>query len=277
MSDECAVRTILVPLDLTPAGEVKIPVAEEYARALEADVLLLHVLRRGSLDPTTVSPTEAMARTYLDTFEARLRNAGIHTESVIRSGAPAPTIVQEALIRDVKLIVLGTNTRPLLSTAVLGSVADQVARAAPCPVLLVRPHGDTLERPPLRCFQEDAELAGVLVRRDLGIRTVEVARIVGSVDRCHELGSDFRPPVRRRRRQDEERFQRVRRALQAEVQMPLIELYKLGFGYYVLDGHHRVAVAIEHGQIEIEAHVLEYVSVTDQQAPERYRSGREPR
>jgi nucleotide-binding universal stress UspA family protein len=274
MSDECAVRTILVPLDLTPAGEVKIPVAEEYARALEADVLLLHVLRRGSLDPTTVSPTEAMARTYLDTFEARLRNAGIHTESVIRSGAPAPTIVQEALIRDVKLIVLGTNTRPLLSTAVLGSVADQVARAAPCPVLLVRPHGDTLERPPLRCFQEDAELAGVLVRRDLGIRTVEVARIVGSVDRCHELGSDFRPPVRRRRRQDEERFQRVRRALQAEVQMPLIELYKLGFGYYVLDGHHRVAVAIEHGQIEIEAHVLEYVSVTDQQAPERFAARR---
>jgi nucleotide-binding universal stress UspA family protein len=274
MSDVCASRTILVPLDLTPAGEVKIPVAEEYARALEAHVILLHVLRPGSLDPVSVSPTEAMARTYLDTFEARLRNAGIPTTSVIRTGQPAPTIVQEALIRDTTLIVLGTNTRPILSSAVLGSVADQVARSAPCPVLLVHPRGDSLERQPLRCFHEDAELAGVLVQRDLGIRTVEVARIVGSVDRCHELGADFRPPIRRRRRHDDERFQRVRRAMLAETQMPIIELYKLGFGYYVLDGHHRVAVALHHGQIEIEAHVVEYVSVTDEQAPERFAARR---
>ena len=274
MSDECASRTILVPLDLTPAGEIKIPVAEEYARALDADVLLLHVLRPGSLDPANVSSTEAMARTYLDTFGARLRSAGIHAETVIRSGAPAPTIVQEALIRDVQLIVLGTNTRPFLSSAVLGSVADQVARAAPCPVLLVHPRGDRLERQPLRCFHEDAELAGVLVQRDLGIRTVEVARIVGSVDRCQELGSDFRPPVRRRRRHDEERFRRVRRALAADAHMPVIELYKLGFGYYVLDGHHRVAVALVHGQLEIEAHVVEYVSVTDERSSQRFAARR---
>jgi nucleotide-binding universal stress UspA family protein len=274
MSDECASRTILVPLDLTPAGEVKIPVAEEYARALEADVLLLHVLRPGSIDPANVSQTEAMARTYLDTFSARLRSAGINVETVIRTGTPAATIVQEALVRDVQLIVLGTNTRPFLSSAVLGSVADQVARDAPCPVLLVHPRGDRLERQPLRCFHEDAELAGVLVQRDLGIRTVEVARIVGSVDRCRELGADFRPPLHRRRRHDDERFRRVRRALNTDAQMPVIELYKLGFGYYVLDGHHRVAVGLEHGQLEIEAHVVEYVPVTDERSAERFAARR---
>lgn len=275
MSEDGAARTIvLVPLDLTPAGEVKVPVAEEYARALDADVLLLHVLRPSSLDPASVSPIEAMARTYLDTFGARLRSVGIRTETVIRAGTPAATIVQEALIRDVKLIVLGTNTRPILSTAVLGSVADQVARTAPCPVLLVHPGGEPLERHPLRCFHEDADRAGVLVQRDLGVRTVEVARIVGSVDRCHELAADFRPPLRRRRRHDEERYRRVRRAIQADVQMPVIELYKLGFGYYVLDGHHRVAVSLERGQIEIEAHVVEYVPVADELAAERFAARR---
>jgi nucleotide-binding universal stress UspA family protein len=275
MADEAPVRrTVLVPLDFTPAGEVKIPVTEEYARALDADVLLLHVLRPGSIDPANVSPTEAHARTYLDTISARLRSAGVHTETVIRTGPPAATIVQEALIRDVHLIVMGTNTRPMLSTAVLGSVADQVARAAPCPVLLVRPGGDSLERRSLRCFHEDAEKAGLLVRRDLGLRTVEVARIVGSVDRCYELGDDFRPPVRRRRRADEERYQRVRRALDADVQMPVVELYKLGFGYYVLDGHHRVAVALQHGQLEIDAHVVEYVPVVDEEASERFAARR---
>src|SRR5438105_11372286 len=172
-------RTILVPLDLTPAGEVKIPVAEDYARALSADVLLLHVLKPGAVDPANVSSPEAIARTYLDTVAARMRSDGIHAETVIRTGAPAPTIVVEALIRAVHLIVLGTNTRPILSSAVLGSVADQVARAAPCPVLLVHPRGETLEPRQLRCFHEDSERAGMLTQRDLGIRTIEVARIIG--------------------------------------------------------------------------------------------------
>ena len=275
MPDESRPRTLLVALDLTPAGEVKIPVAEEYAHALAADVLLLHVLRPGAVDPASVSTREAVARTYLDTFGARLRGGGVHAVGIIRMGAVAQTIVEEALIRDVALIILGTNTRPLLSSAVLGSVADQVTRAAPCPVLLVRPRGELLERHQLRCFHEDADRAGVHTRRDLGVRTIEVARIVGSVDRCHELGLDFRPPLRRRRKHDEDRFRRVKQAIEEGIPMPAIEVYKLGFGYYVLDGHHRVAVALEEGQIEIEAHVTEYVAVGDEQAPERFAARRE--
>jgi hypothetical protein len=156
----------------------------------------------------------------------------------------------------------------------LGSVADQVARAARCPVMLVHPRGEPGDRHRLRCFHQDAERAGVLVRRDLGVRTIEVARIVGSVDRCLELGSDFRPPERRRRRLDEQRFSHVQQAIDAGLEMPLIEVYKLGFGYYVLDGHHRVAVALEVGQLEIDAHVVEYVPVADAQAPERFAARR---
>jgi nucleotide-binding universal stress UspA family protein len=275
MSDEARPRTILVPLDLTPAGEVKIAVAEEYARALSGDVVLLHVLRPGDLDPTAVSTGEAVARTYLDTVGAHLRGAGIHAEGVLRTGTPGPAIVQEALIRDVCLIVLGTNVRPPLSSAVLGSVADQVARSAPCPVLLVHPRGNPMERRQLRCFREDAERAGTLIQRNLGGRTIEVARIVGSVDRCTELGMDFRPPTRRRRKHDEDRFQSVRHALEQNVEMPAIDVYKLGFGYYVLDGHHRVAVALRNGQVEIDANVVEYVPAADAQAPERFAARRE--
>jgi nucleotide-binding universal stress UspA family protein len=275
MADEhSSPRTILVPLDLTPAGEVKIPVAEEYARALRADVLLLHILRPGAVDPANVLPGEALARTYLDTVGARLRGVGIHAEGLIRVGTPAACIVQEALIRDVSLIILGSNTRPMLSSAVLGSVADQVARSAPCPVLLVHPSGETVAHRHLRCFHEDAERAGGLVQRALGIRTIEVARIIGSVDRCRELDLDFRPPLRRRRKPDEERFLRVQRALESATSIPAIDVYKLGFGYYVLDGHHRVAVALAQGQVEIDANVIEYVAVTDEQAPERFAARR---
>jgi nucleotide-binding universal stress UspA family protein len=272
MSDDTQARIILVPLDLTGIGEVKIPVAEEYARAFGADVLLLHVLPPGAVDPANVLHSEAVARTYLDTVGARLRGAGIQAEGVLRTGPPAATIVQEALIHDVCLIVLGTNIRPTLSSAVLGSVADQVARAAPCPVLFVHPDGfdKMVARNQLRCFKQDAERAGRLTQRNLGIRTVEVARIVGSVDRCNELGLDFRPPPRRRRKHDEDRFNRIRDAVERSAALPAIDVFKLGFGYYVLDGHHRLAAAILNGQVEVDANVVEYVPVADEQATERF-------
>lgn len=267
-------RSILVPIDLSPAGEAKLPVAEEYARALDADLLLLHVLKPGSHDPSTVLPSEAVARTYLDTLMARLHAAGLRADAILRVGQPGPVIVQEAIIRDVRLIVIGTNLRPALPSAVMGSAADHVARNAPCPVMLVRPQGDLMSGRHLRCFQEDAERAGVLVQRRLGIRTIEVGRIIGSVDRCLELGMDFRPPPRRRRKHDEDRLRRVQDVMDTSASVPAIDVYKLGFGYYVLDGHHRVAVALANNQVEIEANVTEYVPVVDEVASERFAARR---
>jgi hypothetical protein len=139
----------------------------------------------------------------------------------------------------------------------------------------VHPRGDPFQRRKLRCFNEDAERASMLTQRNLGVRSIEVSRIVGSVDRCTELGMDFRPPLRRRRKHDEDRFNRVRRAVESNASLPAIDVYKLGFGYYVLDGHHRVAAALQNGQVEIDANVVEYVPATDEQAPERFAARRE--
>jgi nucleotide-binding universal stress UspA family protein len=265
---------ILVPIDLSPLGEAKLPIVEQYARLLHADVLLLHVLPPGSLQASAVSPIEATARTYLDTVAARLRNAGVHAEAVLRSGAPAATILTEAATHDVDLIVLGANIRSSLSTAVIGSVADQVARSAHCPVLLVHPNPQPAPAHPLRNFHEDAERAGVLTQRKLGLRTIETSRIVGSVGRSQELGHDFRPARRKRRKVDEDRFRSIKRAMEQGIEMPPIEVYKLGFGYYVLDGHHRLAAALQNGQVEIDALVTEFVPAADEQAPELFAARR---
>lgn len=257
-----SISCILVPLDLSPLGEAKLPIAEEQARAFDAELVLLHVLAPRALDATgAVSPDEARARTYLDTVIARLHADGLRANALTRSGPPAQTIVDEARELNADLIVLGSSLRAGLPRAVLGSVADEVVRLAPCPVLLVRPRLEAGTATPIRSFAEDAARAGPLAQRSLGLRTVEVARIIGSVGRAADLGQAFRPL--RRDRADEQRYQRVLTAMQEGRALPPVELYKLGFGYYVLDGNHRVAAARELGQIEIDAEVAEFVPLGD--------------
>jgi hypothetical protein len=50
-------------------------------------------------------------------------------------------------------------------------------------------------------------------------------------------------------------------ATQEGVALPPIAVFQIGFGYYVEDGHHRVAAARINGQTEIDADVTEFVSV----------------
>jgi hypothetical protein len=103
---------------------------------------------------------------------------------------------------------------------------------------------------------------GALTRRHLGVRTIEVARIIGSVSRAHEFGPAFERLHRQRPGSGEEqRFQRVREAAQCGVMLPPIVVLQLGFGYYVEDGHHRVVAARLNGQTEIDADVTECVPV----------------
>ena len=64
------VSRILVPVDLTPVGEAKLPVAQEYARAFDAEVLLLHILPARAMDTDVILPSEAAARAYLDVLVA---------------------------------------------------------------------------------------------------------------------------------------------------------------------------------------------------------------
>ena len=258
------VRRILVPLNLAPPSEAKVPVAEEYARAFRAEVLLLHVLSPRALHPDEVTPVEAAARAYLDVVIAEMAAANVHAVALVRSGPAAATIIQEARASHADLIILGANVRPRLRTAMLGSVADEVVRSAPCPVLLVQPTLGDHATTPLRSFEEDAARAGPLQPRPLGRRTVGVGRIIGSVGRAHELGADFRPLGERR--SDDQRFQKIRKAVESGASLPPIDLYKLGYGYYVLDGHHRAAAARQTGQREVDAEVTEFVPLSDPQA-----------
>jgi len=86
-----------------------------------------------------------------------------------------------------------------------------------------------------------------------GLRTVEVGKIVGSVNRYRDFDRAFLPA----RNRLATRWQRVDRAFYEEIGLPPVVLYKVGDVYFVVDGHHRVSVAREQGQEFIEAEVRE--------------------
>ncbi len=258
------IKRILVPLDLNRLSEGKLPAAEAQARAFGAELILLHVIPTDPPADDSVTLAESQALTYLDALAARLRTEGIAAHSLIRYGPVAAAILDEIALQRADLVVLGANVRRGVSRLLLGSIAEDVVASAPCPVLLVRPVLAAAEKSqPVRSFADDVARTGPVAPRTLGLRTVEVARIVGSVGRAGELDEDFR--VASRTRLERQRYERILAAMERGESLPPVVLYKLGYGYYVVDGNHRVAAARELGQLEIDAEVTEFVPLGDPQ------------
>lgn len=94
--------------------------------------------------------------------------------------------------------------------------------------------------------------------RKLGTTAVPIEKIVGSVGRAHELDKGFHY----RKRSITERYQRVSLAVRNGEPIQPIKVYKLkrprvSSEYYVFDGHHRLAAAIQEGYDDINAVVTE--------------------
>ena len=88
----------------------------------------------------------------------------------------------------------------------------------------------------------------------LGIRTVEVEKIMGSVGRYKDFDRILPAP---QGQYMSERWGRVDRAYHQRVELPAVSLYKIGEAYFVVDGNHRVSVARYHGVAAIDAEVVE--------------------
>ncbi len=86
-----------------------------------------------------------------------------------------------------------------------------------------------------------------------GLKTIEVDKIVGSVDRYDDFDAGFLP----KEPYTIERWTRLRSAQLEGTEFPPIEVYQVGDVYFVKDGNHRVALAKVQGQHYIEAYVIE--------------------
>lgn len=89
----------------------------------------------------------------------------------------------------------------------------------------------------------------------VGFESIEVAKIVGSVDRSTDFDRRFLP----KRGGMEKRWKNVENTFRGQAFPPIIA-FRVGDGYFVEDGHHRVAIARQRGDEFIDAEITEVKS-----------------
>lgn len=137
-------RTILVPIDFSTCSERALDYALTLAERLDATVHLVTAIAAAmpGLDSLLSDQTDAAPRREgigalqkLTAARSTLAKVG---RLIALPGDPRDAILQVANELHVDLIVMGTHGRRGVSRLVLGSVAEEVVRRAPCPVLTVR-------------------------------------------------------------------------------------------------------------------------------------------
>jgi hypothetical protein len=90
----------------------------------------------------------------------------------------------------------------------------------------------------------------------LGLQTIPLDTVAGTVDSRRDFDRKFRPTSNRVR----QRWERLDLAQRRGVFLPPIDVYRVGDLHFVIDGHHRVSVAVATGNKTIEAHVTEVLT-----------------
>lgn len=92
--------------------------------------------------------------------------------------------------------------------------------------------------------------------RRLGLQTIRLDTIIGTVDSQRDFDRRFRPTSNRVR----PRWERLALAQRRGEAIPPIDVYRVGDLHFVSDGHHRVSVAAATGQEIIEAYVTQVLT-----------------
>jgi universal stress protein A len=141
-------KRILVATDFSRHSQVALNYAAAFSQAFSAEVVLCHVLEKpdflshlppvteGYFPPNLGEIQEKHARVQC---EQVLAATGIsHARVLLLHGSPAAEIVRASNDEKADLIIVGTHGRGAIAHILLGSVAENIVRLSPCPVLTVR-------------------------------------------------------------------------------------------------------------------------------------------
>lgn len=145
-SDGIRLRRILVGVDRSEPSLAALDLAADVAEATGAAISVLEAFE--FVPPFPLGPAAAcMSRggetaratihTLLETDVGGIRDRGIATQVVVRSGDPAPTLLATAADIDADMVVVGTRGRGDPARPLLGSVARRVVHEVRRPTLVV--------------------------------------------------------------------------------------------------------------------------------------------
>lgn len=135
-------EALLVALDGSPHAERVLPdvvrIAKAQARPLELVSVALPVVTAGGVGEFPMYFPQDDPEPYLKGVAARLAGEGVPVKTAALSGRAAVALVEYARERKAGFLALTTHGRGGLRRALLGSVAEEVLRTAPCPVIVRR-------------------------------------------------------------------------------------------------------------------------------------------
>lgn len=138
-------KNLLFLTDFSEPSEAALPFAISIARAYGSNTFVLHVLMPDPLlysTPTSVPVAEEAqedaAKAGMQRISSQL--AGLPHETALEWGAGVwPSVEQALKLHSIDLIVAGTHGRTGAEKLLLGSVAEEIFRRSPVPVLTVGP------------------------------------------------------------------------------------------------------------------------------------------
>jgi len=141
-----APKRILLATDFSPASEAALPHAFSLAVHYGANLYFAHIicLKFPDFPPpeereTKLQQARESTEQEMEVLLEAARQKGIPCQSLIGEGAIWSGLSDMILKNGVDLVVVGTHGRRGLKKLLLGSVAEEVFRMAPCPVLTVGP------------------------------------------------------------------------------------------------------------------------------------------
>jgi nucleotide-binding universal stress UspA family protein len=157
-------RLILVPLDGSAFGELALPLALPLAARQRAELELVHVyesttphLVQGAppLDPGLDQDLRRDRESYLESVAARVRRSTAVpvTATLLDGDDVAAVLVEHIARRHADLVSMTTHGRSGISRLWMGSVASDVVRQSPSPVLVIRPEESGVRDEPAPPFR----------------------------------------------------------------------------------------------------------------------------
>jgi nucleotide-binding universal stress UspA family protein len=124
------IRTVLYPSDFSESSNFAFPLACTLARDYDARLVVAHVADR-------IMPSYTRGE-IIPLPELVPRDPKVRVEHRLAAGDAATEILRLAKETQADVIVMGTHGRTGLARVLMGSVAEQIVRKAPCPVVTVK-------------------------------------------------------------------------------------------------------------------------------------------